>query len=255
MSMSTALTRLYPPAIRQRWGRDIAREVELSGPRAWPDTVIGAAKLWLHPGDWPETSTGQTGRVVTTALFAVVTALVLVLRAAGSTPLTSSADRLGTSTWLVPVVIGLALSIPLPSLHGAAFGRLAAAATRNLAMPVLPLVALYVLAHSGLADHAVGPQHILLVVYYWATLCFVGIGLCLLVARVGRVAVMPSKRRLSVALSLAGTGLSLAAAETFATAVRTAVDIELLTLCCGLAGLAAAVLTAALDLRRIARQR
>ncbi len=149
MRMSTILVRLYPPAIRQRWGADIEREVDAAGSRAWPDTVIGAVTRWLRPSDWPETTAGQTSRVVTTAIGVIATALALLLRATGSAP---------------------------------------------LAIDIHHLV-----AHVGPPDL----PHPLLLGYYWVTLGFVGVNLCLLVARLGRISVMPGPRRLRLALLLA----------------------------------------------------
>ena len=83
MNVPTLIVSLYPPGVRQRWGTEMAREVAASGPRSWPDTVIGAVRLWTHPGDWPETASGQTRRVLAAALFAEAAVAALLLRAAG----------------------------------------------------------------------------------------------------------------------------------------------------------------------------
>jgi hypothetical protein len=250
MSMSAFLVRLYPPAIRQRWGTDIARDVDLSGPRSWFDTAVGAVKLWLHPSDWPETTSGQTRRVLATALVAVLTLAAMLLRAAGPTSLTPNVDHLATSVWLAPILLGLALSTPLSLSHEGAFGRLAAATARTLFGPVLALTALFLLAHSGLVGHPVGATHVLLLTYYWVTLGFVGIHLCLFTARIGRITVMPSTRRLRLALLLIGIGLAFAAVQSLVATVRATLQVGTVVLPCGLAVLAAAVLVASLDLRR-----
>jgi hypothetical protein len=86
MSAATLLSGLYPPAVREQWGADISREVSASGIRSWPDTIAGAARLWLHPGDWPETFTGQTRRVLTVMLFAITAATALLLRTVAPSP-------------------------------------------------------------------------------------------------------------------------------------------------------------------------
>lgn len=247
MNVPALLVRLYPPAIRRRWGSEIAHEAHLAGPRSWFDTTVGASRLWLHPSDWPETTVGQNSRVVATALVAVVTAAAMLLRAAGPAPLTANVGHPVTSAWLVPILVGLAVSTPLPPPRLTALGRLAAAAARTLAPPVLALLALFVIAHSGLIDHPVGAVHALLLGYYWATLGLVGIYLCLLVARIGQIAVMPSTRRLRLALLSVGTGLALAAAQTLTATLQVGHAV----LSGGLAALAAAVLTAGLDLRRV----
>ncbi|MGW2649712.1 hypothetical protein ACWC2T_33560 [Streptomyces sp. NPDC001393] len=38
MNAAVLLTRLYPPAVRERWGEDISHEVSAAGIRSWPDT-------------------------------------------------------------------------------------------------------------------------------------------------------------------------------------------------------------------------
>ncbi|MGI5200466.1 hypothetical protein ACQEU6_02505 [Spirillospora sp. CA-108201] len=71
MRAATLISGLYPPAVRPRWGTEISIEVSEAGIRCWPDAAAGAARLWLHPSDWPETLAGQTRRVLAVALFAV----------------------------------------------------------------------------------------------------------------------------------------------------------------------------------------
>lgn len=249
MKVSALLVRLYPPAIRRRWGDEIAHEADLAGRRSWPDTAVGAVKLWLHPGDWPETTAGQTSQVLVTAVVAVVTTVVLLLRAAAPVSLTATVDHPATSAWLLPVVSGVALASPLPPLRWVAFNRLVTATFGTLAAPVFAFAVLFSVAHSGLADHPGGALRVLMLGGYWATLGFAGIRLCRLAVRVGRIAVVPGTRRLRLGLLFLGAGLALAAAQTLAVPggtppVATAVPA------CGLAALAAAVLTAGADLRR-----
>src|SRR5438094_328991 len=182
MNVPALLVRLYPPGIRECWGSEIAHEAHLAGPRSWSDTAIGGAKLWLHPSDWPETTIGQTDRVLATALVTVVTMATLLVRAAGPAQLTARLHQPVTSAWLAPILVGLALSTPLPPLRWTAFGRLVGTAARTLSAPVLALAALVVIANSGLTAHPTGFVDVLLTGYYWLTLGFVGIRLCLLVA-------------------------------------------------------------------------
>lgn len=245
MNVPALLLRLYPPGIRDRWGTEIVHETRLAGPRAWFDTAAGAAKLWLHPSDWPETASGQTSRVLATAFAAVTTAAALLVRAAGPASLTASLDRPATSAWLAPILAGVVLAAPLPPLRWAVLGRLAATAARTLAAPALAFGSLFLLAHSGLAVHPTGVAGVLLVSCYWTTLGFIGVHLCLLTARVGRIAIPPGTRRLRVALLFLGAGLALAAAQTLRAGT--------FVLSGGLAALAAAVFVTGLDLRRIAR--
>ena len=66
----------------------------------------GCRALWLRPGDWPETFTGQTRRVVTVTLFAITAATGLVLRTvAPSATLTADLRHPATSLWLVPLLL------------------------------------------------------------------------------------------------------------------------------------------------------
>jgi hypothetical protein len=196
----TFMTGLYPPGIRQRWGAEISREVAESGVRSWPDTVVGAIRLWLHPNDWPETYAGQTRRVLAVLAFVVTAVTGLGLRAAQPVP----------GWWLVPIGVGLALAAPIPRLRWPVLRRLAAAALRTLATPAAAVATLFLIAHSGLVDQPAGLVRVVLLAYYWSTLGFVAYRSCALVAH---VAAMPGARRLRAGLLLIGAGLALAAGQ------------------------------------------
>lgn len=247
MNVPALLVRLYPPAIRQCWGSEIVNEARLAGPRSWFDTVAGAGKLWLHPSDWPETTTGQTRRVLATALVAVTTMAALLVRAASPDPLTGNVEHPVTSGWLAPILLGLALAAPLPPINRASAPRLARTAARTLLAPTIALLALVLLANSGLVQHPTGVLNTLLLCGYWTVLGFAGFHLCLLMARIGRIAILPSMRRLCLALLLVGTGLALGAAQALAATVHTGSVL----LAGELVALATAILTAGLDLRRV----
>ncbi|GAB3988538.1 hypothetical protein GCM10029978_111190 [Actinoallomurus acanthiterrae] len=239
---------LYPPAVRERWGADISHEVSASGIRSWPDTLAGAARLWLHPGDWPETFTGQTRRVVTVTLFAIIAAGGLLLRAVTpSTTLTADIRHPATSLWLAPLLLGVILAAPLPSLRGKALRRLTTVAIRTLAAPATAGLAMVLTAWSGVAQHATGVAEVALVVYYWLTLGFVALRLCTLVARVAQTATLPTTRRLSTALLLIGIGLAVAASQNL---LGTAPRPDSLAQSVALGLLAAVAVSAGHDLRR-----
>ncbi|MGJ5756376.1 hypothetical protein FB563_7132 [Streptomyces puniciscabiei] len=251
MNAATLLTRLYPPAVRERWGEDIHHEVSAAGIRCWPDTLAGAARLWLHPGDWPETSSGQTRRVLTVALFALTAATALLLRSAEpSTTLTADIHHPPTSLWPVPLLLGIALAAPLPPLSGSALRGLTAAAVRTLAAPTAAVVALCLTAWSGITEHLTGFADAAAVTSYWLTLGFLALRLCILVARISRTAHLPSTRRLSTALLCIGTGLTLAASQNLLAALHTAVSPGSLAESTALGLLAATALSAGRDLRR-----
>lgn len=248
MSAATILTGLYPPAVRERWGADLRREVSASGVRSWPDTLAGAARLWLHPGDWPETFAGQTRRVLTVTLFAMAAATGLLLRTVTpSAGLTAGIDRPATSAWLVPLALGIILAAPFPPLRGDALARLLGVAIRTLALPAAAVLAMISLAWSGAVEHVTGIADAAMMLYYWLTLGFVALRLCTLVARAARIAVLPTARRVAAALLCLGTGLALAAGQSLITASPHPVSI---TQALALGLLAATAISAGLDLRR-----
>jgi hypothetical protein len=242
---------LYPPAVRERWGAEISRQVSESGIRSWPDTLLGAARLWLRPGDWPETSDGQTRQVLTVTLFAVTAATALLVRAAGQPVLTGSLRHPATSLWLAPILLGAALAAPAPPPRWRALRRLAAVAARTLAGPAIAVTAMLATAHAGLLHHPAGHARIGLLAGYWAVLSFTAQRLCTLIARYARTAHLPTTRRLRASATLTGAGLSLAAAQSLIPLIRAAPGTGSLTLALALAlsVLAAATITAAHDLR------
>ena len=250
MRAATFLTGLYPPAVRERWGADLSREVSASGVRSWPDTLAGAARLWLHPGDWPETFTGQTRRVLTVTLFAIAAATGLLLRTvAPSTTLTADIGHPATSLWVAPLLLGIILAAPLPPPRGEALRRLTAVAVRTLAAPAAAALAMVVMAWSGVAEHATGFADTALIIYYWLTLGFVALRLCTLVARVAQTAALPSTRRLRAALLHIGTGLALAASQSLLAIAWTPPNAGSLAQTLTLGLLAAATVHAGHDLR------
>jgi hypothetical protein len=222
---------LYPPPVRERWGAEIDDALRDSGPRAWPDTLAGAARLWLHPTDWPEASTGQTRRTVAVALFAVLALSTLLLRAISpSSTLTTDANHPATSLWLAPVLLGAALAAPLPSLRWTALRHLAVEAVRTLAAPAFAVLAILLIARTGVLRHPPAPLDAALFAYYWATLAFTAYRLCTLIARAARTAALPSTRRLTAALGLTGTGLAVAAVQSTTTTLPATFALAALSL-------------------------
>ena len=250
MRAAALLTGLYPPAVRERWGAEISGQVSESGIRSWPDTVAGAVRLWMRPSDWPETYTGQTRRVLAVALFAIIAAATLLLRAGQpSTALTADPGRPVTSLWLAPILLGVALAAPLPVLRGDVLRRLATAAIRRLAAPAAAGAGMVAAAHSGLVDHPTGLADAALVTVYWAVLGFGALRMCALIARVARDATPPSRPRLRAAHLLVGAGLALAAAQSLLTIAAAPATAGALTIALATGLLAAAALGTAHDLR------
>lgn len=249
MRPSALMAALYPPAVRERWGAEISRQVSESGIGSWPDALLGAARLWLHPGDWPETSDGQTRQVLTVTLFAVTAATALLVRAVGQPVLTGSLRHPATSLWLAPILLGAALAAPAPPLRWRALRRLATVAARTLAGPAIAVAAMIVMAHADVLHHPAGHARIGLLAGYWAVLSFTAQRLCTLTARYARTAHLPTTRRLRASAMLIGAGLSLAAGQSFIPLIRTVPGAGSLTLTLALSLLAAATITAAHDLR------
>ena len=250
MSAPAVLTALYPPAVRQRWGRELRREITERGIRAWPDTVAGAVRLWLRPSDWPETTAGLTRRVLATALFSVTAAVTLVLRAAQPpAPMNAWLRPLMTGMWLLPVLAGALLAAPLPPLRWPAARAVCAATTRVMAAPAAAIAVMLLLANSGTVDRPPVLLHAVLIVYYWATLAFTALRACVLVSRVMRIGTVPATRRLRSALLLTGTGTAVAAAQNLAAVGRTTSGAGLLAATAALGGLAVMTLRTGQDLR------
>lgn len=249
MRVAALMAALYPPAVRDRWGSEISRQVCESGIRSWPDALLGAARLWLHPGDWPETSDGQTRKVLTVTLFVVAAATALLVRAVGQPVLTGSLRHPATSLWLAPVLLGAAIAVPATPLRWRTLLRLATVAARTLAGPAIAIAIMIVTAHAGVLHHPAGYARIGLLAGYWAVLSFTAQRLCVLAARYARTAHLPTTRRLRVSATLIGAGLSLAAGQSLIPLIRTAPGAASLILALALTLLAAATITAAHDLR------
>jgi hypothetical protein len=240
MRAAVILAALYPPQVRERWGDDLVAEVAEGGPRSWADTVGGALWLWAHPSVWPESTAGQTRRVVLVELAVAAVLTALLLRATGQASSAFSTDlaRPATSAWLVFALAGLATGAPLPPLRWRKLQRMAAVSVRTMTAPAIALVLLWLLAQSGLAlRHPGTVTEILLRCYYWATLAFGGLRLCALAGHATRVVIPPSARRLTAAALLVGTGLTMAAAQNLASRPHLALGTAVLSAGLGVIGI------------------
>ncbi len=247
MRAAALITGLYPPAVRERWGAEISRQVSETGIRSWPDTVAAAVRLWLHPSDWPESLAGQTRRVLAVAVTAVTAATALLLRATvPTTTLTADAHHPVTSLWLAPIALGIAVAVPPQPLRWGTLRRLTSTAVRTLAAPAVAVAAMPLAVRSGMLDHTTGIADAALVVYYWGTLGFTAARVCTLIARVAPALIMPTTRRLSAALLLIGAGLALAAGQSLLTAPP---HTDRLAVALALGLLSAATISAGRDLR------
>ncbi|TDD69232.1 hypothetical protein E1293_36085 [Actinomadura darangshiensis] len=183
-------------------------------------------------------------------MFAIAAVTALLLRATQpSAALTADPGHPLTSSWLVPVLLGIGLATPLPVLRWRALARLVTVAVRTLAAPAAALSAMVLAANSGVVEQPTGFVKAALIGCYWAVLAFTALRLCSLVARVAAAAAMPTTGRLRAALLLIGTGLALAAGQSLFAIVGTAPGGGSVTVMLVLGLLAAATIRAGHDLR------
>ena len=207
--------------------------------------------LWAHPSVWPESTAGQTRRVLLVELAVAAVLAALLLRATGQPSSAFSTDlgRPAASAWLAITLAGLATGAPLPPLRWHKLQRMAAVSMRTMTAPVIALVLLWLLAQSGLAArHPRTVTEILLRCYYWATLAFGGLRLCALAGHATRVVIPPSARRLTTAVLLVGIGLTMAAAQNLASRPHLALGTAMLS--AGLGAVGIGTLATGYDLSR-----
>jgi hypothetical protein len=252
MRSAHVLVRLYPAVVRERWGEELEQQLTESGPRSWPNTIRGAAGLWVRPALWPHTTAGRNCRTLSTLAFAVIVLTTLLLRATGGQALAVGPHDPSRSAWLVLVLLGLLAAAPAPRPCVAALARVALVCVRTLGPPVLALLAMLVAANSGLVSHLTGLPNALLVTYYWATLIFAGARVCALITRLAGDTSAPSVRRLRVAFTLIGSGLALAVCQLMAAMARTQADVTDLITAVALIVFVVVIAAAARDLRAVA---
>lgn len=215
MTAARVLVALYPPLVRDRWGNDMLAHVTRAGSGCWVNTVTGAVDLWLHPGTWPADSAGQVRRIASTLTFALAVTAALVIRGFGTSQLAPTGHHPVQTAWLLLIATGVALAMPLPLLRPAALARLLTVTARTLTLPVIAMLTLFAVAHSGWVEHPAGPVRAVLVVGYWATLTLGGVRVCNVIANLrGDIAHAPSMRRLQVGLALIGCVLAVGAWST-----------------------------------------
>lgn len=163
MTVAQWLVRLYPRPFRERWGADLTAEARLSGPRSWPNLLIGAADLWLHPTVWPARSPVQR-QSRATAMAMTVTCVGWF--AAHLTVEDSRGFPWALDICAVSVVAGLLLAAPRPAPSAlAAIGR---RLLRRLAGPALLGVAVVAVVHSTDGQFT-SPIRLVLLVCWWGS--------------------------------------------------------------------------------------
>lgn len=203
-----ALAYAYPPPVRERWGDELAAEIAGRGPRAWPDAVLGAVRLWLRPGQWPARTGGQVRRAVVVLAFLAVG--VAALSARGLAPwLGVPGGDPSQLPWLATVSLGVLVLAPLPRRPVGSF-------LRAVLVPLVPggvlLAAMFALARMPV--DATGALRVVLLTGYWTALIALAAAPVAAVCRLDpATTVIPGRRRaeagmLAIAVGLAGGGLA-----------------------------------------------
>ncbi|MET8849811.1 hypothetical protein [Amycolatopsis sp. NPDC004625] len=218
----TWLVRLYPRAFRERWGADLAEEIRAQ-PRSWPNVLVNAVGMWLHPAAWPARSAAQR-RARVAAMAVMVTGIGwFVAHLAVEDTLPGVLDGCA-----VAVVAGLLLVAPRPAL--AAGRRLAL----RLVAPAAVCIAVVAVVHGTDGSFA-PPLRLALLWSWWGSWALAVIQAGRTVAEL-RVTPNPRAFRLGIRL-LAASAATIGAAQLAAAATGPAPA----TACFGLCLLAAPV--------------
>ncbi|MFC0039184.1 hypothetical protein [Actinomadura rayongensis] len=213
MTPARLLAALYPPPVRERWGPGLEDEIRAAGRRSWPDALLRAADLWLHPAVWPARSPAER-RLRASAMAVTVTALCWFVTHVA----TETDDALGgtgrsaaLTASTLGMAAGLALIVPLP--RPAALAAFARHATVRGAPPAaLAALAVAVVHTSGpTAGHTAGVPgwaRGAVLACWWTALALGALQCCRLVTVLGADAVVaprPARLRLGVLVLLAAT--------------------------------------------------
>ena len=208
MTVTGVLLRLYPGAFRKRWGEDLRAEADGTGWRSWPNLVIGALDMWLHPAIWPAGWPAQrASRSAAMAMLATVAAWLVAHLTTEPGPPGYALTLNGSATL---VVLGLALLAPLPRPR--ALGPLLGRSLRRLAFPIL-LAASVVIVTNSTAPPTEWLR-VLVLAAWWGSWALGLIAGCRIVAGLGPDLVIPPgarRTRLGIAV-LTGAGIAAAGA-------------------------------------------
>ncbi|RMI31730.1 hypothetical protein EBN03_16135 [Nocardia stercoris] len=204
--MIAGLIRLYPKPWRERWGEDLRESVHASGFRSWPNVLVGAVDMWLHPAVWP--ARDDSRRLARAAAMAITVAgdgwfvanlitedgdgrYLPVLRVCGAV-----------------LAVGLLLVAPRPRFDRVALGVLLRRGVRGFVPPAVLIAGVVFLVHSGLVPATATPvlRYGVLGIWWGAWLALAANG-CRIVANAGpEIVIAPGHRR-----SIAGTAVLTAA--------------------------------------------
>ncbi|MFI5590076.1 hypothetical protein ACIA5G_33865 [Amycolatopsis sp. NPDC051758] len=225
MTVAQRLVRLYPRAFRDRWGADLAADVGACGARSWPNLLVSAADVWLHPAVWPARSEAQRQARVT-AMAVIVTglgwfAVHLTVEDARGLPRVLDACA-------VVVVAGLVLVAPRPAV--ATLTALGRRLLRGLAGPAVLCGLVVAVVHTTDGSFA-PPFRLTLLLCWWGAWGLAVIQVARAFAGVGPVPAVPPRRfRVGVRV-MAAAAAAIGATQSVAAVVSAAPVSAVLGLC------------------------
>jgi hypothetical protein len=204
MTVAHSLVGLFPRAVRERWGSELADETRSAGWRAWPDLVINLAALWIHPAIWPAESVARRRARAANLALAVTGAGWLTGHAL--LELSAAVPRGLAHSWILDVCdlitfLGFLLVLPLP--RASTWPALVATAVRHLTIPVLLAGGVVVVVNQQ-----VTAPRVPMLASWWLALV---LGMIQTVRTASSVEPAPGPRRIRVGLWFAVLGLTLSA--------------------------------------------
>lgn len=220
MTVAYWLVRLYPVAFRERWGADLAEEARRSGPRSWPNLLVNAADVWLHPTVWPARSPVQR-QSRATAMAVMVTCVGWFVAHLTVEDTRGFPRALDVCAALVVVGLLLVAPRPAPSALATIGGRL----LHRLAGPAALGVVVVAVVH-GTDGPFTSPIRLALLICWWGSWTWAVVQVARTVADLDPdQAVHPPTFRLGIrvlAAAAAATGVTQSAAAVAASAPASA---------------------------------
>jgi hypothetical protein len=213
MNVTRGLVALYPPAVRDRWGRDLEDEARAAGWRGWLDLLIAMLGLWIHPAVWPAASTAQ--RRARAANLAIAVTGIGWLTGHALLELAAAVPRDLAHSWILTgcdglTFLGFALVLPLPRRETCT--KLVTDACRRFAGPML-LGGTVVLVVNSYSAPAGWPARTAVLACWWIALLWGVVQAVRVVASLDLgIVSTPGPRRLRLGLWFAVLGLTLSSA-------------------------------------------
>jgi hypothetical protein len=250
------LVGLYPSAFRREWGSDVEIEARAAGWRCWPNLLLGAVGLWLHPTVWPARS--QVERRSRAADLAVAVTVCVWFLVHAATELDDPLNRWAPGSVAITgcaglILLGLVLITPRPVVTVAAVIMVMRCAARQFAVPAGLGLGVVFSVHGGVHDVESSPLRPLLIAAWWFTLALGSVGVCRTFAGLDPdLVVPPSELRLWLGLAVLACAAILAGLTLLRFSLVTGVmDLPSAITGVGLLLLSAAFPTTLNDLRQL----